>query len=118
MKDPRAPSDSEINELLAGRLRRTSPDFELRWRELRAELAGTKPRRAPWAKWLVWPGLATVGLAVVVVALWIKSPVPPAAGSVTFEELIALNDALQPASALLDPETREALLNLPPTSSL
>ena len=115
-ESPRPPSDPEIDRLLGSKLRRTSPEFELRWRELRAKLAGTRsPARAgrPW--WLLWPGLATAALAALVVAIMVRRATPPMPDGqrITFEELIALDAALQSASPLLDGENRDALLHLP-----
>jgi hypothetical protein len=114
---PRPPSDSELDRLLAGKLRRTSPEFEQRWRELRSELVGSRPRaRAAWPRWLLWPGLTTLAVASLAVALVLRrapAPAPAAPGPVTFEELIALDAALQPARSLLAAENRDALLHLP-----
>jgi hypothetical protein len=113
---PRPPSDSELDRLLASKLRRTSPEFELRWRELRAQLAGSsKPARAVWPRWLLWPGFAGAALAALAVVFVVRRSTPPLAdGSrITFAELVALDAALQPAAPLLDGENRDALLNLP-----
>jgi hypothetical protein len=110
------PSDADLDRLLGSKLRRTSPEFEQRWRELRGELAGTRPRaRASWLRWLLWPGLPTLAAASLAVVLVLRQPPPtPAApGPVTFEELIALDAALQPARSLLVAENRDALLHLP-----
>ncbi len=118
---PSRPSESEIDRMLAGQLRRTSPEFELRWRELRAELVTPRRRLGlPWRKWLLWPGLATAAAAAFTVAVYFRNPPPPAAGAsaIRFEELIALNEMLQPGTPLLDSETRDALLNLPADSTL
>ena len=113
---PRPPSDREIDRLLGSKLRHTSPAFEMRWRELRAELAGTRSAaRVSWLRWLLWPSLATATLAALAVAFVIRrAPAPPPNSQpVPFEELIALDAALQPASTLLVAENRDALLNLP-----
>jgi hypothetical protein len=112
---PLPPSDSELDRLLAGRLRRTSPEFEQRWRALRQELAGgASPRRLRWPRWLVWPGLALAAAGVFGLVV-LRSPT--ASGSrrppVTFEELIAFEASLARASVLLEPENRDALLHLP-----
>ena len=114
--DSRPPSDAELDRLLGSKLRRTSPEFEQRWRELRAELAGTRPRaRATWLRWLLWPGLPALAAASLAVVLVLRQqPSSPAApGPLTFEELIALDAALQPARSLLVAENRDALLHLP-----
>ncbi len=113
---PRPPSDSELDRLLASKLRRTSPEFELRWRELRANLGGGRaPARAGWPRWLLWPGFAGAALVALAVVFVVRRSTPPLAdGSrITFEELIALDAALQPAAPLLNGENRDALLNLP-----
>ena len=114
--DSRPPSDADLDRLLGSKLRRTSPEFEQRWRELRGELAGTRPRaRASWLHWLLWPGLPTLAAASLAVVLVLRQnpPAPAAPGPVTFEELIALDAALQPARSLLVAENRDALLHLP-----
>lgn len=112
--DSRPPSDADLDRLLGSKLRRTSPEFEQRWRELRGELAGPRPRTS-WLRWLLWPGLPTLAAASLAVVLVLRqNPSAPAApGPVTFEELIALDAALQPARSLLVAENRDALLHLP-----
>lgn len=115
--DPR-PSDAELDQLLASRLKRTSPEFEQRWRELRGELAGSPaPRAAGW-RWLLWPGLAAAGAAAVAVALVLfrPHPAPEIPALAAYEELLALDSALTVAEPLLEPENREALLHLPANS--
>lgn len=113
--DPlRSPSDADLDRLLASQPRRTSPEFELRWRELRASW-GAPPAtfRAAWRKWWLWPGLAT---AIAAAALFVTLRPQPRAASfdvVAFEELIALDAALARATPLLDAENRDALLHLP-----
>lgn len=114
--DSRPPSDADLDRLLGSKLRRTSPEFEQRWRELRGELAGNRPRaRASWLRWLLWPGLPAFAAASFAVVLVLRQnpPTPAAPGPVTFEELIALDAALQPARSLLVAENRDALLHLP-----
>ena len=116
----REPTDDELDRLLASRLQHTSPEFELRWRELRGELAGrTTPRRVFGRRWLPWLGVATAGVATValVTTVWHPAPRRPADPAV-FEELIAMDAALARATPLLDPESRDALLHLPSATSL
>lgn len=109
--DSRPPSDTELDRLLGANLRRTSPEFEQRWRDLRGELAGTRPRpRASWLRWLLWPGLPALAAGALALVLVLRRPAPPPAD---FEELLALDAALQPARSLLVAETRDALLHLP-----
>lgn len=116
-EDRRPPTDAELDRLLGSRLRRTTPEFEQRWRLLRAELAGARPAAGPvrWPRWLLWPGLTTAALAVLAILFVARrAPAPPpGAQPVSFEELIALDAALQPARALLEAENRDALLHLP-----
>lgn len=116
-----SPSDDELDQLLASKLQRTSPEFEQRWRELRGSLTESRTtRRAARGRWWLWPGLATAavaGLAVLFVVGTPSTPAPPTDG-VNFEELIALDAALAPATVLLEPETRDALLHLPADAAL
>lgn len=113
--DPlRSPSDVDLDRLLASHPRRTSPEFELRWRELRAAWSA-KPAttRSAWRPGWLWPGLAA---AVAAAALFVTlRPRPPAASFdvVAFEELIALDAVLARATPLLEAENRDALLHLP-----
>jgi hypothetical protein len=114
--DSRPPSDADLDRLLGSQLRRTSPEFEQRWRALRGELAGPRPRlRTAWLRWLLWPGLPALAAASLAVVLVLRQnpPAPAAPGPATFEELIALDAALQPARSLLVAENRDALLHLP-----
>jgi hypothetical protein len=114
--DSRPPSDADLDRLLGSKLRRTSPEFEQRWRELRNQLPGIRPRpRTSWLRWFLWPGLPTLAAASLAVVLVLRQPPPPPAapGPLTFEELIALDAALQPARSLLVAENRDALLHLP-----
>ena len=116
--DSRPPSDADLDRLLGSKLRRTSPEFEQRWRELRNQLPTIRPRPRPrtsWLRWLLWPGLPTLAAASLAVVLVLRQqpPAPAAPGPVTFEELIALDAALQPARSLLVAENRDALLHLP-----
>ena len=120
MKTPE-PSDDELNRLLASRLKRTSPEFEQRWRELRASFTRPAPRRwLPWTRVLGWPGLATAALAALTVVVVLRSPRPGPAnpGPADFEELFALDAALAPALPLLEAENREAVLHLSPSTNL
>jgi hypothetical protein len=115
------PSDSEIDRLLAGRLKRTSPELELRWRELRGKLAGRHPtRRSKWSHWLLWPGLAAGAFVAVALVFTVSNPPQPDPryDLVAFEELIALDTLLAPAMVMLESENRDALLHLPSTSHL
>jgi hypothetical protein len=118
---PRPPSDAEINDLLAARLRRTSPEFEQRWRELRGGFGSPRPARRPLAvRWLLWTGFGAAAAAALGLALLPPRPATstsPATAAV-IEELFTLDEALKPALALLDSENREALLHLSPNSQL
>lgn len=116
---PRPPSDAELDRLLAARLRRTSPEFELRWRELRAGFGARPARRPLFAGWWLWSGLASAGAAALAAFLVVRTPPAPApARTAAFEELVALDAVLAPAAVLLEPETRDAVLHLPASSNL
>lgn len=112
---PLPPSDDELEALLSARVRRTSPEFEQRWRALRLTFAApTSVRRSRWGGWLLWPGLATAAVAAAVLALAMRhAPGPLAYRDAAFERLIALDAALRPAEPLLNAEYREAVLHLP-----
>jgi len=114
------PADAELDRLLASQVKRTSPEFEQRWRERRNEFVNRKPASFRWRPWLLWPGLAT---AVVAVALTIvarreattfNSTPPPTA----FEALLSWDATLAVALPLLPAENREALLHLPAPANL
>lgn len=110
------PSDEDLERLLSSNVRRTRPEFEQRWRELRGTFTSPQPSRVRW-RWMLWPGLATGAALAVLLAFELRPSSPPASpGPVSFEELIALNDALAPAQPLLEAETREAVINLPARS--
>lgn len=117
---PRPPSDPEIDRILAARLRRTSPEFEQRWRELRAGFVAAPAARPRFAGWWLWSGLASAGAAALVAFLLLRlaPPAPAPAPAARFEDLVALDAALAPASVLLEPETRDAVLNLPASRNL
>ena len=121
-KHAQPPSEAEIDRLLSSQLRRTSPEFEMRWREIRTQWTekNQRSRRLVWPRWLLWPGLATAGIAAALVVFGLREPAPPAVapGPVSFEELLALDAALAPAAALLNPENREALIHLPAEANL
>jgi hypothetical protein len=119
---PELPSDSEIDRLLGARIQRTSPEFEMRWRKLRAHWSDNnrQAHRSAWPRWLLWPGLATAGIAAVLAVRALREPpTPPAApGPVPFEELFALDAALAPAAPLLNAENRDAVIHLSAQSKL
>lgn len=116
------PSDAEIDGLLGSQLKRTSPEFEQRWRELRGEfVATTRASRLPLRRsWLLWPGIVTAAFASALVVFVLRdAPLPPAPTQlVSFEELIALDSALASATPLLAAENREVLLYLPTPANL
>lgn len=111
----RPPSDDELDRLLASQPRRTSPEFEMRWRELRATFGQRRiPARSLWQRWWMWPGLVTAALAAIALVLTLRLGQPaPRADILKFEELIALDATLSRATPLLDAENRDALLHLP-----
>lgn len=113
--DPlRSPSDSDLDRLLASQPRRTTPEFEQRWRELRATFGHRPaPVRQLWRNVWVWPGLAAaIAAAVLFVTLRVRAPAT-ASDFVAFEKLIALDATLARAMPLLEAENRDALLHLP-----
>ena len=113
-----SPRDDEVDRLLARRYCETSPEFEARWVALKRELRQA-PSRRRWAllSWSRWLAVGTLAAALVVaVATWRQ----PGAGrqsapevSPALAELFAMDAVLGRATVLLDPENREALLNLP-----
>lgn len=116
---PPPPSDDEIDRLLAALPRDPSPEFERRWRELRASLAvrPAVPARCV-APRLLWPGLVAGALAAALVVAVVREGTPSRPAPVddtlaTFETLVALDVALAPGAVLLEPETRDAVLHLP-----
>ncbi len=116
---PAPPSDDEIATLLARRYRDTTADFEARWVALKRELRQSPPRQAGW-RWPAWAGhfVLSGAVAALVIAFALGTREPPrataAAGlSPSLAELFTLEAALGRAGALLDAETRDALLHLP-----
>lgn len=121
MKAPRPapPTDDEIDALLARHYRDTTADFEARWVALKRELRQAPPPRAGF-RWPAWAGrgalTGAVAALVIVFAFWTREPPGVGAGaepSPALAELFALDAALGRATALLDPENRDALLHLP-----
>ena len=118
---PTPPRDEDIDALLARRYRDTTPEFEARWVALKRELRQPSTRRRPWASlpalpWLALGGLAA-GVMVLAIAIWQReepSTMIADEPSPALVELFAMNAVLDRATALLDAENREALLNLPP----
>jgi hypothetical protein len=109
-------SDDDLDALLGRRLKATTREFDARWetflRRLRTEPA-SRHAIPPWAAWL---GLMSAGvtLAAILLALHPWRPAPPPPGPVPdLDILFTMDAALEPATALLDGETRDALLNLP-----
>jgi hypothetical protein len=114
-----APSDEDLDRLLASQLKRTSPKFELRWRQLRAGFGIPAPRRGlSW--WLFWPGIATAGLAAfaLVTVLRHSSNPAPVPDATAWADVFRLEAALAPAAPLLDRDTRDAVIHLPTPAEL
>ena len=113
------PSDDELDRLLASRFKDTTPDFEARWIDLKRQLRTAPPRRRVVPSWAVWLGAISGGVTVLAILLalhpWRVAAPPPGRTvfSPAFAELFDIDDALAPATTLLDAENREALLHLP-----
>jgi len=115
------PSEGEIDTLLARRYRDTSPEFEARWvalkRELRSAPAG---ERAGWFNaWWQWAALGSAAAAAALIfAVWSRPGFDGGRNrpSPVLAELFEMEFVLGRATALLDAESREALLHLPATS--
>lgn len=124
---PRKPiTDEQIDRLLGGQWRDTTPEFEARWVQLRRELRQEPVRRSGWAKvrgWPVWLGAgATAVAAALAVVVAVRRPAVvtvPEDGAVSvavspaLAELLAMDAVLTRAQVLLDEEQRGALLHLP-----
>lgn len=118
--DPRpAPSDDDLDRLLARRYRDTSPEFEARWIELKRELRQMPPARArllPAWRLTGWLGaLGALGAAAAIAfVMYSARPASSSSPELTpqVRELLALDDSLGRALPLLDEETRNALLHL------
>jgi len=117
-----APSDDDINRLLARRYRDTSPEFEARWVALKRELRQTPPaRRRLLPAWRLTGWLGAVGAlgaaAAVAFVVYSTRPTIPPSPELTpqVSELLALDETLSRALPLLDEENRTALLQLSAT---
>lgn len=116
--DPRpAPTDDDLNRLLARRYRDTSPEFEARWVALKRELRQAPPVRS-WGRpaWRLtgWLGALGAAAAVALLLYTVRSPSPASPGpSPQLTELLAMDAVLGRALPLLDEENRTALLHLP-----
>lgn len=114
-RDP--PSDEDIDALLGSQLKDTTPEFEARWVAFRRRLRTgpmTRQRVPPWAGWL---GLMSAGVTVAAILLalhpWQRVPQTLPALTPDLDSLFTMEAVLEPATALLDPENRDAFLNLP-----
>jgi hypothetical protein len=117
MNQAPTPSDEDLERLLASKLNRTSPEFEQRWRELRAALIA-QPSARQWPsslRWLPWRGFATAAIVVLALVLALRDfPRTPTVSDTSLHaELFSLDAALAPAAPLLDPEIRDAVIYLP-----
>jgi hypothetical protein len=118
--DPRpAPSDDDLDRLLARRYHDTSPEFEARWVALKRDLRQTRPARARLlAAWRLssWFGaVCALGTAAgVAFVIYSAQPAPSSSPELTpqVSELLALDETLGRALPLLDEETRTALMYL------
>lgn len=115
MKPNKPVRDADLDALLARRYRDTTPEFEARWINLKRELRSAPAARpSPWRGWTTWFALGSVAAALLVVASFLRQPTPPPAEvSPALAELFTMETVLSRGSALLDAESRDALLNLP-----
>jgi hypothetical protein len=121
MKTPQDNSPSprpDPEDLLRARIRDTSPEFEARFDVLRRRLAN-EPRPSAWREWFVRPfsrgALVFASAAALVIALFLFRPGADVAAGHTqdYSELVALDDTLRDAMALIDSETLDILLQMP-----
>lgn len=108
--------DEDLDALLARRYRDTTPEFEARWVALKRELRQTpvRPRHRPWFGWTGWMVAGAIAAVILLVSLTQRQPAGPGPElSPALAELFAMDAALSPGSALLDPESRDALMHLP-----
>jgi len=116
MNPNRMPDDNETDRLLASRFNETTPEFEARWIALKRELRnGGQAKRT----WFVWPGawisVAAAGVVAIGILVAVQQYRPKDAPrfSPQFAELFEMNEILDSALPLIDPENRDAFLNLP-----
>jgi hypothetical protein len=114
-----APSDDDLDRLLARRYHDTSPEFEARWVALKRELRQAPPPRArllPAWRLTGWFGaMGALGAAAAIAfVMYTARPTDSSSPELTpqVRELLALDDSLGRALPLLDEETRTALLHL------
>lgn len=122
--DPDSQSDpNDPERLLHTRLRRTTPEFERRFDDLRRQLAQEPNPRDPswpWTSWVAqWRfiGAAVIMAAFVVGYISFQTTRCAPSSDATFGELLALNDTLESAMPLTDTETRTAVLLLPTSTT-
>ena len=119
-KPKHLPSDQEINQLLSRHYRDTSPEFDIRWANLKRDLSQRSGERVHafgpghLARWL---GIIGAAAAFVFVVYSVRLPAPlPETNliiSPQLAELMSMDEVLGQALPLLDEENRTALLNLP-----
>lgn len=121
-----SPLDSRLEELLTPKLRGTSPRLEQGFNELCARLPvqpsrqAAKPLASAGRRWAQVIVLAGSVAAAVILSLFIVRQSPAPADDLThvppepvLDTLFALDEQLHPLLALLDTETRDAILYLP-----
>jgi hypothetical protein len=116
MKPKPSVRDEDLDALLARRYRDTTPEFEARWVALKRELrqAPAPPRHRAWSGWTGW--LVAGAAAAVILVASLTQRQPGGSGpeiSPALAELFAMDAVLSHGSALLDPESRDALMHLP-----
>lgn len=111
------PSDDDLDTLLRSRLRDTSPEFEARWVDFKRRLRTAPARRHPIPAWTGWLGIVSAGVTMAAIFLaihpWRPNAAPMLKLTPELNELFTMDATLEPATALLDVENRDALLNLP-----
>lgn len=109
--------DHDLDALLGSRMRDTTPEFEARWVAFKRRLRTEPPGRHAVPAWAAWLGLMSAGVTLVAILLalhpWRPAPPPGRNLAPDLDELLTMDSVLQSATALLDPENRDALLNLP-----
>lgn len=102
-------SDDDIDQLLKAQPQDSTPGLDARLEALAQNLEPSPRATArPLLRWLAWSAPVAAAAALL---LWMQ--LPNARPVPDYEQLLALDDDLAAATALLDPENRELCLDLP-----